>query len=437
MFANVPSNIIAFIIVLGFLVFVHEAGHFLVAKLFRVRVLVFSFGFGTRLFGFRRGDTDYRISLIPLGGYVRMAGDTPEEEREGAPDEFLSKPKWQRFLILAAGPVMNIAIAVVFLALFLMTGTEVLRDSEPVLGAVLPDKPAAQAGLQAGDRVTEIDGQSVRTWDDLKMAVGMSPGVPISIRFERGGQTRTLTVIPERVMTDFGATGMIGASPWFSTEIGRVIEGTAADRAGLEAGDRIVGASGQPVRQMDDLQKALDQADGKPLAIEVARNGELVSMTLPPAGEGEAYPGFTLPTTIQKLGAAEALRGSIDQNWRMTRYIFIVLGRLVSFEGSVKDFSGPISIARISGEMLRAGWNYVIYLMAAISLNLGILNLLPIPVLDGGHIAILGFEGIIRRDLSLVTKERIYQIGFVVLAALMLVVLYNDVLQNVMMLRNG
>jgi len=438
MLANIPSNIIAVVIVLGFLVFAHEAGHFLVAKLFRVRVLVFSFGFGTRLFGFKRGDTDYRVSLIPLGGYVRMAGDSPEEEREGLPDEFLSRPKWQRFLILLAGPLANAVIALLFLAIFLMLGTEVVRDSEPVIGVVIPDKPAAAAGLQVGDRIVSVDGDPIDRWEDLKIAIGMHPADPVSLTYERKGARHTIEITPERVMTDYGASGVIGINPWFKPEVGRVLEGSAAAKAGLLEGDSIFAVNGKPVEQMADIEKLLDEAKERPLIFDVHRGGKSVRLTLPSMKEaGEPYPGFGIPTTTLKYPLGQALRESFKENVKLTRYIFLVLGRLVRFEGSMRDFSGPVSIARISGEMLRSGFNYMIYLMASISLNLAILNLLPIPVLDGGHIAILCVEGVMRRELSLRTKERIFQIGFAVLAALMLVVIYNDVIQNVMLMRKG
>ncbi len=438
MFSNLPTNLIAFIIVLGFLVFAHESGHFLVAKLFRVRVLVFSFGFGTRLFGFKRGDTDYRVSLIPLGGYVRMAGDNPDEDLEGTPDEFLSKPKWQRVLILLAGPVVNLIIAVVFLAFFLMMGTQVLTETRPIIGSVLPDTPAAKVGLAAGDRVVAADGEPIDTWEDLQLAVGLRANTPVTLKVGRGGQTKTITVTPKRVMTDYGSSGVIGVTRWFPTDIGTVAADTAAARAGLQKGDRIVAVRGKPVEQMSDFENAIDEAKGSALPLTVERDGKQVSLTLPArTSDEENYPGFSLPTTTREYGPAEAFRQSIQQNWKMTRYIGITLGRLFRLQGSMKDFTGPVSIARISGEMLRTGINALIYLMAVISLNLGILNLLPIPVLDGGHIAILGLEGVMRRDLSPNAKERIYKIGFALLAALMIVVIYQDIIQNVALLQKG
>ncbi|HUO84375.1 MAG TPA: RIP metalloprotease RseP [Thermoanaerobaculia bacterium] len=436
MFANVPTNLIAFIIVLGFLVFAHEAGHFLFAKLFRVKVLVFSFGFGTRLFGFRKGDTDYRVSLIPLGGYVRMAGDNAEEEREGSPDEFLSKPKWQRFLILIAGPAINLVIAILFLALFFMLGNEVLKENSPVIGTVIDGKPAAEAGLRPGDRVVRAGAEPVETWNDVKLAVGLHPESPIEIEVLRGGESHTVTLTPERVSTDYGSTGIIGITPWFSTEIGRIAESTAAARAGLREGDRIVAVAGRSVGQMSDVEAALDGAAAGPVEIQADRDGRRLTLTLPAEKDSATpWPGFGYPTAMEKMGPSEAFGESVRQNWRMTRYIFITIGRLLRFEGSMDDFSGPVTIARISGEMLRTGVNALVYLMAVISLNLGILNLLPIPVLDGGHIAILGLEGVMRRDLSMGAKERLYKVGFALLAMLMIVVLYQDIVQNVARLR--
>ncbi|HVR42205.1 MAG TPA: RIP metalloprotease RseP [Thermoanaerobaculia bacterium] len=436
MASNIATNLFAFILVLGFLIFAHEAGHFVVAKLFRVRVLVFSFGFGKRLFGFERGGTDYRVSLIPLGGYVRMAGDTPEDEREGADDEFLSKPKWQRFLILIAGPAANILIAVLFLAGLLMSGREVLRESQPVIGSVVAGKPAELAGLRVGDRIVEVDEEPVDTWDEVRLVISMSPGTPLPLRYERAGELRTTTLTPERVVTDYGVSGVAGIAPFLTTRIGKVLPGTAAEEAGIRPGDEIVAVNGVPVTQLLEIEEQLEESRGKPAALTLRRAADRIEATLrPPKSEEAPYPGFIPPTEIRKLGPVEALRESVEQNVKMTKYTFAVIARLFRAEGSVKDFSGPLSIARISGEMLRTGLQALIFLMATISLQLGILNLLPIPILDGGHIFILLFEGILGRDLSLTTKERLFRVGFAFLAALMIVVLFNDVIQNIMIMR--
>lgn len=437
MATNLATNAVAFVLVLGFLVFVHELGHFVFAKLFGVRVFVFSFGFGRRLFGFQRGDTDYRVSLIPLGGYVRMAGDTVEEEGAGTnPGDFLGKPKWQRFLILFAGPGMNLLVAIVFLAALFMAGTEELRDSDPVLGTILPDKPAAAAGLETGDRIVSVNGEPIRNWTDFKMLVNMSPERNLAVQLVREGEEKRVTIRPERIETQYGIIGQIGATPLIELEIGRVLEESAAARAGVVEGDRIVSAGGMPVTHWDQLMTVLDERKGKATPLVVERGGQRLDLTLPAMQtEREAYPGLVPPIEMRKLPLGAALQESIDQNVRMVRYTFAVFARFFRWEGSAKDFSGPLTIARISGEMLRTGWRAIVFLMASISLQLAIMNLLPIPVLDGGHIFILMIESIAGRELSVTVKDRIMRVGIAMLATLMIVVLFNDVVQNVMLMR--
>jgi len=436
--SNVATNLFAFVLVLGFLIFTHEAGHFFVAKLFRVRVLVFSFGFGQRLFGFRKGDTDYRVSLIPLGGYVRMAGDTPEDNRAGDPNEFLSKPKWQRFLILFAGPFMNLLIALVFIAVISMAGTESLIV-KPMIGEVSPSKPAARAGLQIGDRIVAINGEPINNWDDLRMAISLHAATPLHVEYIRSGVRHATTMTPDRENSEYGPVGRAGIRPWIDAAVGRVRPNSPAAKAGLRPGDVIVAANGRPVTQLAQLDEVFNQAKGAPITLDVVRGAQRLRIVLPEV-KSEAqdpYRGFLPPTEIRKLSLIPALRDSFDQNLKMLKYAFITLGRLVRGEASVKEFSGPISIARISGEMFRRGWMEVIALMAMISLQLGIMNLLPIPVLDGGHIMILLVEGVVGHDLSIRVKERVQQVGFALLAALMIVVLYNDVITNVLLLKKG
>jgi regulator of sigma E protease len=438
---NIATNLVGIVIVLGFLVFAHESGHFFVAKLFRVRVLVFSLGFGKRLFGFQKGATDYRVSLVPLGGYVRMAGDTPEENQPANPEEFLSKPKWQRFLILVAGPFMNILIAIAFMTIISMVGTEsiIIR---PVIGEVTPGKPAARAGLLPGDRIVAINGEPMNDFDDMRLAIGMHGGTRLRIDYVRKGERRSTMLTPEREDSEFGPVGRAGIRPYLDTTVGRVKPGSPAAMAGLHSGDRIVAVNGHPVSQLTDLDTWFDAAKKSAIVLDVVRGTaagvefplpQRFRTTLPTTSDpSDPYRGFIPPTEVHKLSFIPAVKDSVEQNWKMLRYAFITLGRLFRAEGSVKELSGPISIARISGEMLRRGWMNVIALMAMISLQLGIMNLLPIPVLDGGHIMILLVEGVARRDLSLRVKERIQQVGFAVLAALMIVVIYNDVITNVM-----
>lgn len=431
-------NIIAFIIALGFLIFAHESGHFFFAKLFRVRVLVFSFGFGKRLFGFRKGDTDYRVSLVPLGGYVRMAGDNPEENVPGNPDEFLSKPKWQRFLILFAGPMMNLLIAIFFVAGFAMIGSEQVI-MKPVIAEVKPDSPASRAGLAAGDVIVRIKGETVNDFDDVRLLVSMNAGTPMAVVYKRDGVEHTTTLTPIQTEGDYGPIGFAGITPGIEPVIGRVEPGTPAAAAGLRSGDRIVAANGHPVRGFDSFATISRNAIKKPITVDVLRGGQKVTVPLAPTAD-ENYTvlrGIIPPTKVLKLSLLPALQFSVKENWRILRFSFSAIGRLFRPEGSVKELSGPVNIARIVGQAMRHGWLEFLGVVAMISLQLGIMNLLPIPILDGGHIMVLLIEGIARRDLSLRVKERIQQVGFAALAMLMLVVLYNDVISNLLRFRRG
>jgi regulator of sigma E protease len=436
---NIPTNILAFVIVLGTLIFVHEAGHFFVAKLFRVRVLVFSFGFGKRLFGFRRGPTDYRVSLVPLGGYVRMAGDTPEENQPANPDEFLSKPKWQRFLILLAGPFMNLVIAVTFVAALLMHGTESL-NLQPRIAEVTPKSPAARAGLQPGDLIVAVDGEKLEGYDDLKMTISIHADQPIRVEYIRNGVRQSTILTPERKETDLGPIGFAGIAPHLPTVVGNVEPGSLAARAGLRSGDRIVRANGKPADEYPAFDDVVKASANRPIALDIVRGQTPIHTTLAaaPLDERDPYRGFSFPVTVKKYPFGAAMQESAKQNWKLLRFTFVTIGRLLRGEESVKELSGPGTIARVSGAVLREGGGVqLLGLMAMISLQLGIMNLLPIPVLDGGHIMILLIEGAARRELSLRVKERIQQVGFAVLAALMIVVLYNDVITNVLLMRKG
>ena len=424
---NIPTNLLGIVIVLGVLIFVHEAGHFLVAKLFRVRVLVFSLGFGKRILGFRRGGTDYRVSVIPLGGYVRMAGDTPEEGRTGDPDEFLSKPKWQRFLILFAGPFMNLFIAIAFVAGLDMTGVPT-AISKPKIGEVMPNKPAARAGLKAGDVIVAIDGEPMNDFEDVRLIVSTHAGTPLRVDYVRDDVRHTTTLTPVAEQQEFGLVGIAGVYVFTEPVVG-VDADSAASRAGLRNGDRILFANGKTIAQLTDLTPVFASSKGRPIAMVVERGGQRVNINLPFDPKDQSR-GIGMPTQIRKLPFTLALKDAVKENVKMAKVSFFTIGRLLRGEGSVKELSGPVAIAKISGAAVRLGLKAMLGLMALISLQLGIMNLLPIPVLDGGHIMILMIEGVVGHDLSLRVKERIQQVGFAALATLMLVVLYNDVITN-------
>ena len=291
---TIPTNIVAFVIVLGFLIFAHEAGHFFVAKLFKVRVLVFSFGFGRRLFGFRKGPTDYRVSLIPLGGYVRMAGDTPEDNNTGEPDEYLSKPKWQRFLILLAGPAMNIFIAIAFLTVLAMIGTE-FRVVKPIIGSVVPNKPAARAGLLPGDRIVRLGDEPINDFDDLRLVITMNSGTPLRVEYIRNGQPHVTTVTPERENSEFGPVGKAGIAPFVEPIVGpghaRL---PALQRAVLQPGDRIISLNGKPVNDMSQVDQVILKAPGAPIILGFSRGAQQFVVDFPPRkySEQDPYQGF-------------------------------------------------------------------------------------------------------------------------------------------------
>ncbi|HEV7923434.1 MAG TPA: RIP metalloprotease RseP, partial [Thermoanaerobaculia bacterium] len=432
-------ELIGLLLALGPLIFFHESGHFLMAKLFRVRVLVFSLGFGKRLFGFRRGGTDYRVSLIPLGGYVRMAGDTPDENQPSNPDEFLSKPKWQRFLILVAGPAMNLLLAVAVITGINMHGVPQI-PIEPVIGEVLKNRPAARAGLQVGDRITKVNGETIHDFEDLQMIIVTNANTPLRVEYVRNGAPRTTVMTPQREEGEFGPIGKVGIAPRFAPppDVVNVQPGSPAALAGIQRGDRIVSVAGKPITLLREFATALQKTKGAALPIEVMRGTQRIAVTLPAVTKepDDSYRGI-LPWEVRKLPFGPAIRESVDQNIKSLKFTAMAIRRLFRPEGSVKELSGPINIARIAGETIRQSWGAFFGLVAMISLQLGVMNLLPIPVLDGGHIMILLIEGAARRDLSIRVKERIQQLGFAALAALMIVVLYNDVISNVLRSKSG
>jgi regulator of sigma E protease len=436
MFGNTPSNLLAFVIVLGFLIFAHESGHFFVAKFFKVRVLVFSFGFGKRLFGFKRGDTDYRVSLLPLGGYVRMAGDTPEESQKNDPAEFLSKPKWQRLLILVAGPAMNLVLAVLFLAIVNMAGIEITAI-RPIIGKVTPGEAAARGGLQAFDRIVTVDDEKITGWQDVQLAIQMHPGQPLHIGYLRNEVRGNLTVTPDKVDTEHGAIGRIGVQPFIDPVLQHTEPSGLVVRAGLRDGDRIVSAGGVPVRQLLDFITAIEAMPPHAVDVVAQRGNQQVHASIMSGKDVPDHLGIGSPTELRKFGFAAAFNDSVERNMKSVRYMFVSLGRLFQDRSGVKQMAGPVTIARLSGEFLRLGWRQLFEFMAIISLNLGILNLLPIPVLDGGHIAFLLIESVARRDLPTQSKERALQFGFVLLALFMIIVLYFDVVTNIKSVMKG
>jgi regulator of sigma E protease len=425
-------------VVLGIMILVHELGHFAAAKFFGVRVDVFSIGFGKRLIGFRRGETDYRISALPLGGYVKMAGENPLEARSGAPDEFMSHPRWQRFVIAIAGPAMNILLAVGLLTGVYMVHYEhpVYFDQPAVIGWVLDNSPAAKADIQAGDRIVRIDGVQNPTWEDVLLKVAIDSNQPLNVAVQRGNQILEKQVKPEHAGNDPDQYRTIG---WVQDEpitVTQLEPSMPAAKAGIQLGDQIVGINGIPVRSLFSVIHYLQQSGNKPVEITAVRNGQELHFTATPVmtdenGQKRYRLGFqSEPVHVDKLPLAQALNRSIADNKKYSLLIVELVHKMLRRETSIKQMEGPIGIARASGQAARQpGWTPLLSLMAGISLNLGIFNLLPIPILDGGMILMLIIEGIIRRDISMRIKERIYQTAFVFLVLFAVVVIYNDIMK--------
>lgn len=434
------TSIAGMVVLLGVLIFVHEWGHFIAAKLFGVRVEIFSLGFGPRLWGRKRGPTDYRISALPLGGYVKMAGDNPAEERSGAPDEFLSKPRWQRVLIAMAGPAMNLLLAVVLMAGLLMSGVEVpvYYDNPAEVAGVIAGTPAEKAGIRAGARITEFAGTKNPTWEDIRFELLLlATNKEVPVVFEQNGQRRS-AVLPLPPMTrpcdEFALTGY----PAEPVVVAGVAKDRPAETAGLQAGDVILMVNGEAVVSPCQFAEVIEQSEGLPLHLLVRRGDENLTLTVRPElmdrgdGRGPRYQigvSFAAAAVERNYRLSQAIPRAFWWNVRLTHQILLVVGQLVQGKMSLKQLEGPLRIAQHSGEAARQGTTPFLQLMAIISLNLGILNLLPIPILDGGHILMLLIEGMLRRDLSVKVKERFVQAGLVFLLVIFVIVMYNDVLK--------
>ena len=437
MILNFLQIVLSFILVLAPLVFIHEFGHFLAAKAFRIGVPVFSLGFGPRLWGFRRAETDYRLSLVPLGGYVRLAGDEADEKRTGAPEEFLTRPKYQRFIVFVAGATFNIILAfLAFWVFFGVYGKEVV--AYPVVQVVLEDSQAAKAGVQAGDTVIEVHGKDLVAQDKnqvLSLDLLLSPNQEREILLERQGQRMTVTLFTgEDPKYKMGLPGWrLGVENEVPTIL-KVNRGSPAEEAGLRGGDVIIAAGGRDEIGQLELRQMIQQAPDLEIDLVVERDGERFSFNVIPRRQedgtgliGVEFLPFEAPRLALSVGQAAA--ESLRQNIVLSKTLFVVLKRLVTREVSVRSMSGPIGIAQVARSALLQGPRVFLYLVAFFSLQLGILNLLPIPVLDGGHIMILFIEGIIRRDLPEIVKERVMQAGFVFLLAFMGLIVVLDIVK--------
>ena len=428
-------TLVSFGFVLGIMIVVHEFGHFAAAKVFGVRVETFSVGFGKRLLGFKRGDTDYRLSLIPLGGYVKMSGENILEQRTGADYEFMSHPRWQRFVIAVAGPFMNI-----LLAIGLLTGVYMVHFERPlfearpaVVGWVVPGSPADKAGIQAGDRITRIAGLANPIWEDVLPKILLNANQSIPLELDRDGQRLTKTVTPTSVGGELPEVGWVPEQPNIVTTLERDMP---AAKAGIQLGDNIIAVNGQQVKSIPAMYHLVQDNKDKPAQFTVIRDGKTLQFIISPTlakgnnGTAAAYRiGIASePTEVEKLSFNQAFLQSLDTNRKYSLLLIELVRKMFHNHTLFRQVSGPIEIARESGAMAQQpGWTPLLGLMAAISLNLGIFNLFPFPILDGGMILMLAIEGLRRRDISLAVKERVYQVAFVLLVVFAVLVIFNDI----------
>jgi regulator of sigma E protease len=444
---DVLYTIVGIGLVLGVMVLIHEWGHFVVARLCGVRVDVFSIGFGPRLFGWKKGPTDYRVSALPLGGYVRMAGqdlsevDAGEKPPTGAPDELMSKPRWQRALISFAGPAVNLVFPI-----FLLTGLFTIMGvpypaylDAPVHVTGLPSNSAASPSpspLKAGDTVLSINGVATPSWEKALLALKQAaPGTTVKMEVDDSGARKTVEV-PVKEQTD--ASTVLGYAP-IRPIIDQVAPGTPAERAGLREGDEITAVNGRKIEYWEQFREATQSSNGQPMTLDVVRKGQSVHLSVTPKKDAaetgqNTYQIGVLPrdeSAYKHVSFGESLQFATTGTVDTIKRTVDVVGKLFSGRVSIKQLQGPVGISHMAGQAVRRGPMDVIFLMVLISVNLGILNLLPIPILDGGNILLLAIEGVMRRDLSLSFKERFVQVGLVFLLVIFAVVMYNDILRRI------
>lgn len=427
------TTLLAFLFVLGVLVFIHEAGHFLMARWHGVRVITFSLGFGPKILKWTRLGTEYCISIVPLGGYVKLAGESVEDDRTGANDEFMSQSKWVRFQVYVMGPIMNIALALVLTTIVLYNGADVpLYQSEPaVIGVVATGSAAEKAGLQVNDKIVQVAGKPIATWDDLTINIVTKANRELSLVVERNGERINTTITPAaQTKYEFGD---IGVGPKVRPQVLTVTPNDPADRGGLKVGDVVVSVDGQTNLPQPKVLEYIRAHPKQALHFTVERHGVPTDLTITSNDRGangagligariDIYESKRIEPTFP-----QAISMSAKQTVEQSTLILTTLKGLFTRDTPVKQLMGPVAIAELSGNAARLGWIDLFALMSMISLNLGMLNLMPIPVLDGGHIAILALEGIARRDFSMKVKERILFAGFAMIMLLMVTVIYNDV----------
>ncbi len=429
------TTIITFIIVLGVLIFIHELGHFAVAKWSGVGVEKFSLGFGPKLFGFTRGETEYKVSLLPLGGFVKMVGegmneDVSDEDREKS---FTHKPLSRRIAIVAAGPIMNLLLAIVLLPITYMIGVNIpaFLERAPEVGIIAPGEAGEAAGLKSGDIITEINGEHIENWEDLMMKIALSPERELRLKVNRGGMILDKTLTPEPSKSGAGIGGFL---PFITPKVGSLHKGYPAEAAGMEPDDTIVKIDDRPITDWMELEDSVKSSEGKTLHFVVDRNGSRLSFDIAPKLNEDAgvyLIGITRASDMvfKRYGFFASIVQGVNKAGEMSSLLFTTVKGLIIGDYSLKTLGGPIMIAKVVGKAAENGFSELLTFVAFLSLQLGIINLFPIPVLDGGHLFFFGLEGITRRQLNERFIAITQQVGLVLLLLLMVVVTWNDIMR--------
>ncbi|QHN05538.1 RIP metalloprotease RseP [Granulicella sp. WH15] len=440
-------TVLLLLLVLGVMVLVHEFGHFAVAKLCGIRVEVFSIGFGKRLLGFRSGDTDYRLSLLPLGGYVKMSGDNPGEAPTGDPGEFNAHPRWQRGLVAIAGPVANLVLAFIIMLVVYMNHHEVdyYLAGPAQNDYALRNSPAAATGIHPGDTIVRYDHQDNPDWETILNTSLLNLGRTVDFSYEHDGQRTDSHILVAGTQPDPSTAdvysilkpiGLVPQAQNVPVAVTSVAPDSPASTAGLQPGDQISAIDGVAIHSVPALLAYLQDQGGKRSALTVVRSGAAITVgitpKLMPSGDGtDSYRLGFIPVRplfrVNKLSFGAAARESWKTNLKSATLIKDVLMGMFQRRVSPKNLSGPIGIGQQVGIAARDSIWSLFTLMAVISMNLAIFNLLPFPVLDGGLISLLGIEGILRRDINQQVKDRIYQVAFVCILLFAAMVIFNDI----------
>jgi regulator of sigma E protease len=430
------AQLISFLVVIGIIIFIHESGHFTMAKLFRIPVAVFSLGFGPRLFGFKFKETEYKVSAIPLGGYVKIHGMEDQEAATDDPNSFYNRPRYQRFLVLFMGVGFNFLLSIVLITIALNRGLEVPQSNvvDGTIGSVMPASPAERAGLLPGDTILEMNGHKIETWKDVNYAVLLNPGEVVKVRFKRGSEIIEKSVQLETEKTR--SLGKMGITPSVDVLVSEVSPDMPAAKAGLMKGDVIKNIDGLLIRGTEAVPMAIQRTQGKPIKIVIERNeggkSETKELTITPIKrENRWLIGFAPidRTVMIKMPLSAAIKESFSKCKEHIEMTGVFLSKLFTGRLSLRATSGPFEIAKLSDAARSSSLSTFLLFIGTISFDIGLINLLPIPALDGGHIFFLLLEGITRRELSIRVKERVTMVGFVFLVGVMLVVLYYDILR--------